>query len=69
VVVFPGGKVLHVQPRSPVLDLLKKLAVVIEGEDSLQGQAREAVNRAVYADIIRTLQVPRASHKMVAEIH
>jgi hypothetical protein len=49
-IILPSGRIVRVPPRSPILEVLDKLAVAAETE-SLTSAARRAVESAVFEDV------------------
>lgn len=49
--IIVGGKVIKVPPRSPVIGMLSRLAMISQAEEILGDQARTAVTGAVFKEI------------------
>ncbi|WP_427135251.1 hypothetical protein [Pseudarthrobacter sp. S9] len=50
-IIIVGGKVIKVPPRSPVIGMLARLAMVSQAEETLGDQARTVVTGAVFKEI------------------
>jgi hypothetical protein len=64
-IVLPGGHIVPILPRSPVMDLVGRVAIAAQVELMLTGSAREAVARPMYTDIQRLAE--RAAKGIVEE--
>ena len=56
IIILPSGRRLPVPPHSLLVSVLEKMAVAADAEQVLGEAASEMVSRAVYADLVASIQ-------------
>ena len=65
--IIVGGKVIRIPPRSPVLGVLAKLALVSQALETLGGSARNAVSAEIWKDVEAAAKLARGGKLALEE--